>query len=171
MYMTMKHYELTKYHPTLLPFNTSKDDSTRTSEDTREIFRSPIKGHKLNFVNEHNNWIIPKISEDFDKKSEDIESQSSADCNDSGEDSCETQNNSMRNYEDIHSYKCNKSSEQSVTRHTDFSIEKILSQDNSLKTRRTQVNTFEADCNEFDWLKCTRYKPPKIHRKFAKLEI
>ncbi|KAL1460576.1 hypothetical protein WDU94_012552 [Cyamophila willieti] len=117
------------------------------------------------------------IRDDFSNKSEDMDYQSCSESNDSSEETNEFKTNktAITNHEDNLiernnsrdlSCKYKRTSQSIANRHTDFSIERILSQDkcisNSLKINRS--NQLDSDYNEFDWLKCTRYKPPKIHR-------
>lgn len=172
MYLTMKQYEQIKYHP-YFPFNFNtrihdNEDVANYSEDIRETAREVVNlDNGIQRINENER-------EDFRCKLDDSDSRSS---NDSREyiDNCNNERISVHNNNkhvqrdnrDVHERPSHNfsSSKSSVQGHTDFSIDRILSQDSSFKTGR-HFNKFEDQYNEFDWLRCTRYKPPKIHSKY-----
>lgn len=168
MYLTMKHFERIKYHP-YFPVNlhpTNKDTEKFSNKSEDRIASEEIHDDKLENLRRSNE----NKPEDF-LKLDDSDSQSS---HDSGEyiDTCNLESNTdpdrlyrqNRYISQIPSHN-GSSSRSSVHGHTDFSIDRILSQDTSFKTSR-HFNKFEEQFNEFDWLRCTRYKPPKIHSKY-----
>ncbi|KAI5740895.1 hypothetical protein M8J76_008289 [Diaphorina citri] len=172
MYLTMKHYEQMKYHPTYLPLNILTREHevtglTADPEDFKRAYSTPVA--EMPEGNADDSKMDSNDGEEFDYKS-DMDSRSSTECNESNEEvdtNCSTENsNSNENATETNSqhHKTCKHSIHAPTRHTDFSIERILSQDNRFKQSSSHFNKFEEQYNEFDWLKCTRYKPPKIHR-------